>query len=424
VSQPYGGRRAHFRHRLLRAVSGAGFAPDMTKKSMNSSRIVNVDDLRRLAERRVPKAVFDYLDGGAESEITLFENCRAFRDITFRPRGAVAISNCNLSTTVIGQEISVPFMLAPVGYSRLMNPEGEIAGAGAAGEAGTGYILSTISGHKLEDVKAASMGPCWYQLYLLGGRAAAEAALERAQRAGYSALVLTIDTPVAGMRERDPRNGMKELLGSSPFAKIPFLPDILAHPGWVISFLLDGGVPKLQNIVIPGKGPMDLLDVGTALSDSTVTWADLKWIRESWSGPVIVKGILIADDAKRAIDEGVAAVVVSNHGGRQLDSVSASLRALPEIVTAVNDRVEVLMDGGIRRGSDVVKAICLGARAVLIGRAYAYGLAAGGRVGVTKALAILRADVERTLRLLGCPSVSALDRSYVDVPPAWDRTRR
>jgi len=391
---------------------------------MNSSRIVNVDDLRRLAERRVPKAVFDYLDGGAESEITLFENCRAFRDITFRPRGAVAISNCNLSTTVIGQEISVPFMLAPVGYSRLMNPEGEIAGAGAAGEAGTGYILSTISGHKLEDVKAASMGPCWYQLYLLGGRAAAEAALERAQRAGYSALVLTIDTPVAGMRERDPRNGMKELLGSSPFAKIPFLPDILAHPGWVISFLLDGGVPKLQNIVIPGKGPMDLLDVGTALSDSTVTWADLKWIRESWSGPVIVKGILIADDAKRAIDEGVAAVVVSNHGGRQLDSVSASLRALPEIVTAVNDRVEVLMDGGIRRGSDVVKAICLGARAVLIGRAYAYGLAAGGRVGVTKALAILRADVERTLRLLGCPSVSALDRSYVDVPPAWDRTRR
>jgi L-lactate dehydrogenase (cytochrome) len=396
----------------------------MTKKSMNSSRIVNVDDLRRLAERRVPKAVFDYLDGGAESEITLFENCRAFRDITFRPRGAVAISNCNLSTTVIGQEISVPFMLAPVGYSRLMNPEGEIAGAGAAGEAGTGYILSTISGHKLEDVKAASMGPCWYQLYLLGGRAAAEAALERAQRAGYSALVLTIDTPVAGMRERDPRNGMKELLGSSPFAKIPFLPDILAHPGWVISFLLDGGVPKLQNIVIPGKGPMDLLDVGTALSDSTVTWADLKWIRESWSGPVIVKGILIADDAKRAIDEGVAAVVVSNHGGRQLDSVSASLRALPEIVTAVNDRVEVLMDGGIRRGSDVVKAICLGARAVLIGRAYAYGLAAGGRVGVTKALAILRADVERTLRLLGCPSVSALDRSYVDVPPAWDRTRR
>jgi isopentenyl diphosphate isomerase/L-lactate dehydrogenase-like FMN-dependent dehydrogenase len=213
---------------------------------------------------------------------------------------------------------------------------------------------------------------------------------------------------------------MKELLGSSPFAKIPFLPDILAHPGWVISFLRDGGVPKLQNIVIPGKGPMDLLDVGTALSESTVTWADLKWIREAWSGPVIVKGILIADDAKRAIDEGAAAVVVSNHGGRQLDSVSASLRALPEIVTAVNGRIEVLMDGGIRRGSDVVKAICLGARAVLVGRAYAYGLAAAGRAGVSKALAILKTDVERTLRLLGCPSIAALDRSYVEVPHAWE----
>jgi isopentenyl diphosphate isomerase/L-lactate dehydrogenase-like FMN-dependent dehydrogenase len=265
-------------------------------------------------------------------------------------------------------------MFAPVGYSRLMNPEGEVAGAGAASDAGTGYILSTISGYKLEDVKAASTGPCWYQLYLLGGRAAAEAALGRAQGAGYSALVLTVDTPVAGMRERDPRNGMKELLGSSPFAKIPFLPEILSHPGWVISFLLDGGVPKLQNTVIPGKGPMDLLDVGTALSESTVTWADLKWIRESWSGPVIVKGILIADDAKRAIDEGAAAVVVSNHGGRQLDSVSASLRAVPEIVAAVNGQIEVLMDGGIRRGSDVVKAICLGARAVLVGRATPTGL--------------------------------------------------
>ncbi len=387
--------------------------------SVNSSRIVNIEDLRRMAQRRVPKSVFDYLDGGAESETTLSENCRAFRDITFRPRGAIAISDCKLSTVVVGQEISVPFILAPVGYSRLMHPEGELAAAGAAGEVGTGYILSTISGHKLEDVKAASTAPCWYQLYLMGGRAAAEGAIERAQRAGYSALVITVDTPVAGLRERDPRNGMKELLGNSPFAKIPYLPDILAHPGWVTSFLLDGGVPKLQNVVIPGKGPMDMLDVGTALAESTVTWADLKWIRQAWSGPIIVKGILIGDDAKRAVDEGAAAVVVSNHGGRQLDSAPASVRALQEIVAAVSGQVEVLMDGGIRRGSDVVKAICLGARAVLIGRAYAYGLAAAGRAGVTKALAILSADVERTLRLLGCPSVETLGPSYVQVPDAW-----
>ena len=373
-----------------------------------------------MAQRRVPRSVFDYLDGGAESEITLAENGRAFRDISFRPRGAVALDDCKLSTVVVGQEISVPFILAPVGYSRLMHPEGEIAAARAAGEAGTGYILSTISGHKLEDVKAASTGPCWYQLYLMGGRAAAEGAIERAHRAGYSALIITVDTPVAGLRERDPRNGMKELLGNSLFAKVPHVPNILVHPGWFTSFLLDGGVPKLQNVVIPGKGPMDMLDVATALSKSTVTWADLKWIREAWSGPIIVKGILIGDDARRAIDEGAAAVVVSNHGGRQLDSVPASVRALQEIVRAVDGQVEIMMDGGIRCGSDVVKAICLGARAVLVGRAYAYGLAAAGRVGVVKAIAILRADVERTLRLLGCPSVEGLGSSYVEVPDTWN----
>ena len=312
-------------------------------------------------------------------------------------------------------------MLAPVGYSRLMHPEGEVAAARAAGEAGTGYILSTISGHKLEDVKAASRGPVFYQLYLLGGRAAAEGALDRARRAGFSALFITVDTPVAGLRERDPRNGMKELLGSSLFAKIPFVPNIVAHPGWLAGFLLDGGVPKLENIVMPGKGPMELLDVGAALSESTVTWADLKWIRELWSGPIVVKGLLTGDDARRAIDEGAAAVVVSNHGGRQLDSVSATLRALPEVVAAVNGQIEVLMDGGVRRGGDIVKALCLGARAVLIGRAYAYGMAAAGHAGVTRAIEILRSDVERTLRLLGCESVAALDRSYIDVPRAWAR---
>jgi isopentenyl diphosphate isomerase/L-lactate dehydrogenase-like FMN-dependent dehydrogenase len=386
---------------------------------LKSSKVVNIEDLRRVARRRVPKSVFDYLDGGAESELTLDENCRVYRDVTFRPRGAVAVPACDLSTTVVGHAFARPFILAPVGYSRLMHPEGELAAASAAGDAGTAYILSTISGHKLENVKAASKGACWYQLYLLGGRAAAEGSLERAKNAGFSALVITVDTPVAGMRERDPRNGMKEMLGSSPFAKIPFLPNILAHPGWLTSFLLDGGTPKLENIVIPGKGPMELLDVGSALSESTVTWADLKWIREYWQGPIIVKGILIPDDARRAIDEGAAAVVVSNHGGRQLDSSPSTLRILPEIVAAVNGQIEVLMDGGIRRGSDMIKAICLGARAVLIGRGYAYGLAAAGKPGVTKALDILTADLERTLRLLGCPSIRALDRSYVNLPHAW-----
>ncbi len=379
-------------------------------------RVVNIEDLRLLARRRVPKSVFDYLDGGAETELTLRENCRAFQEVTFRPRGAVAVDRCSLETRVLGHELSFPAMLAPVGYSRLMHPGGEVAAARAAGEAGTAYILSTISGHKLENVKAASKGPVWYQLYLLGGREAAEGAMERAQRCGFSALVITVDTPVAGLRERDLRNGMKELLGSSPFAKLPYVLNILAHPRWLWDFLLDGGIPKLENIVIPGQGPMPLVDVGAALARAVVTWEDLRWIRQAWPGPIIVKGILTGEDARRSVDEGAAAVVVSNHGGRQLDSVPASLQALPEVIKAVNGRVPVLMDGGVRRGSDIVKALCFGANAVLAGRAYAYGLAAAGEAGVARALQILRDDVERTLRLLGCSSVGQLDPSYVNIP--------
>ena len=268
-------------------------------------------------------------------------------------------------------------------------------------------------------MKAGSPGPVFYQLYLLGGREAAEGSIDRARRAGFSVLVITVDTPVAGLRERDPRNGMKELLGTSLFAKIPYFPDILAHPGWLTSFLLDGGVPRLENVVIPGKGPMELVDVAAALASATVTWEDLRWIREVWTGPIVVKGLLTGDDARRAVDEGASAVVVSNHGGRQLDSVFPTVRALPEVVAAVNGQVEILMDGGVRRGADIVKAVCLGARAVLVGRAYAYGLAAGGHAGVVRALDILRSDVERTLRLLGCASIAALDRSYIEMPAAW-----
>ena len=384
-------------------------------RSVESPRVVNIADLRLSARRRLPRVVFDYLDGGAEGEFTLRENCNAFEEVTFRPRHAVAVPECELRTRVLGCDLSFPVVLAPVGYSRLMHPEGEVAAARAAGMAGTAYTLSTISGHRLEDVKSASSGPVFYQLYLMGGRAAAEAAIQRARSAGFSTLVVTIDTVVAGMRERDFRNGMKELLGEKTLAKLRFLPQFLARPGWLASFLLDGGVPRLPNVVIPGQGPLPLIDVGAALSSAAVTWEDLRWIREAWCGPVVIKGVLTADDARRSLDEGASAIVVSNHGGRQLDGVPASLRVLPEIVAAVNGRAEVLMDGGVRRGSDVVKAICLGARAVLIGRAYAYGLAAAGQAGVARALEILRTDVERTLKLLGCASIDALDSSYVHV---------
>ena len=389
---------------------------------LSPSQVVNISDLRRLAEKRAPKAVFDYLDGGAENEITLNENTRAFRDILFRPRQAVAFQQSGLRVKVLGAEISFPAMLAPVGYSRMMHPGGEVAAARAAGEAGTGYILSTISGHKLENVKAATSGPAWYQLYLVGGRGAAEGAIERARKAGFSALVITVDTAVAGLRERDPRNGMKELLGGSVFAKMPFLPEIMSHPRWLAGFLMDGGLPKLENIVIPGKGPMELLDVSASLAQSAVSWADFPWIRELWNGPLVVKGILTGDDARRAVDEGASAVVVSNHGGRQLDEVYPTIRALPEVVAAVGNHTEVLMDGGIRRGSDIVKALCLGARAVLVGRAYAYGLAAAGYDGVKKAIQILRDDVDRTMRLLGCPSIDKLDESYIEYPREWKQS--
>ena len=391
-----------------------------SSRKLTSPRVVNVEDLRILAHQRLPKVVFDYVDGGAENEATLVSNRKAFEALTFRPRNAVRVDQCDLSARVAGIELPLPFLLAPVGYSRLMHSDGEKGAAAAAGDAGTAYILSTISGHRMEDVRAASKGPVFYQLYLLGGREAAEASINRAQNAGFSALVVTIDTAVAGLRERDFRNGMKELMGNGIFEKIPYLPELLSHPGWVAGFLLDGGVPRLPNVVVPGQGPMPMTDVGAALARATVTWEDFHWIRQVWKGPILVKGILIGDDARKAVDHGAAAVVVSNHGGRQLDGTSSTLQVLPEIVKAVNGGAEVLMDGGIRRGSDIVKALCLGASAVLIGRAYAYGLSAAGRAGVARALEILRADVERTLKLLGCSSVSQLGRSYVRVPAEWE----
>jgi len=386
---------------------------------------VNIGDLRRLAEMRLPKVVFDYVDGGAEGEVTLRENCRAFEEVTFRPRNAVAVKGCDLRASVLGTDFAMPLLLAPVGFSRLIYPQGEICAARAAGKAGVGFVLTTISGCPLENVAAAcSSGPRWYQLYLVGGREAAEAAIERTRAAGFTALAITIDTGTFGFRERDIRNGAGTLTGDNLLAKIRFLPQLLAHPGWLAGFLLDGGMPGLPNVIVPGRGPLPLSETQASLARSVVTWDDLRWIRKVWPGPIVVKGVLTAEDARRALDEGAAGIGVSNHGGRQLDGVAASLRALPEIVKAVNGRAEVLMDGGIRRGSDIVKAICLGARAVLIGRAYAYGLGAAGEAGVARAIEILRADLQRTLALLGCESIAALDRSYVDLPASWASTPR
>ena len=375
--------------------------------------------MRLVAQRRLPQVVFDYIDGGAEGEITLRENCRAFEEVTFRPRQAIAVSGCETQTTVLGSKLSMPFLLAPVGFSRMFHPQGEVGAARAAGKAGIGFVLTTMSGHKLEDVASASSSPLWYQLYLAGGRGAAEAAIERARIAGFTVLAITIDTGTFGFRERDIRNGARVLMGSNRFAKIPFLPNLLLHPGWLARFLLDGAFLQLPNIVVPGGGPLPLAEAQSALAHSVVTWKDLKWLRKAWPGPIVVKGVMTGEDARRSVDEGAAGIVVSNHGGRQLDCVAATLRALPEIVKAVGGQAEVLMDGGIRRGGDIAKAICLGARAVLVGRAYAYGLGAAGEAGVSRAIAILRADLQRALALLGCESIDELNSSYVDVPVSW-----
>jgi len=383
-------------------------------RSVSFPRVINIYDFRRLARRRLPAVVFAYIDGGAEDEITLRENCRAFRDIRFRPRQCVAVPSCDLRTTVLGTTLDLPFVLAPVGFCRMFYPKGELHAARAANDAGTAYVLSTFSGTRLEEVRGATRGPLWFQLYVPGGREVAEATMARARAAGYTTLVVTVDTPVSGMRERDFRHGVRPILRGDLLASLPYAWQFVTRPRWVLDYLADGRPRVFPNVELPSVGPMPCGDVGVLLERTIVTWEDLRWMRDAWKGPVVVKGVHTGDDARQAIDAGADGVVVSNHGGRQLDGVPASLRALPEVVDAVNGRIEVLMDGGIRRGADIVKAICLGARAVLIGRAYAWALGAAGGPGVARAIEILRTDVVRTLRLLGCASVRELDRSFIE----------
>ena len=387
---------------------------------VDAPRVVNIADLRLAAKKRLPRVVFDYIDGGADAEWTLRENSRVFDDVLFLPRSAVATADCDLRTTVLGTAIELPFMLAPVGSSRMFYPRGEVVAARVAGEAGTIYTLSTLSGSAVSEVKAATRGPVWYQLYLVGGRDVALGGIERARNCGCSALVVTIDTPVAGLRERDVRNGARELIAMAPLAALPFLPQILTRPRWLAAYLGDGGQMKFPNVQLP-DGPMPYADVGAALEQSVVSWRDLAWIRDAWRGPIVVKGIHTADDARRAIDHGADAIIVSNHGGRQLDGVAPTLRVLPRVLDAVRGEIEVYLDSGIRRGSDVVKALCLGARAVFIGRAFAYGLGAAGAAGVARAIEILRTDIIRTMKLLGCASVRDLDATFVEVPQDWRR---
>ena len=384
--------------------------------NLASPQVVNIADLRSLARRRLPNAAFDYLDGAAEGEVTARDNIAAFSEVIFKPHQAV-MTNPDLATRILGLDLAVPFILSPIGYSRMLHPRGELAGAGGATRAGTGYILSTISGHPLEKVRQQN-DKVFFQVYLMGGREATLRALERAKTLGYRGLFVTIDTAVAGMRERDHRNGMGPLMAKALLPKLPYLPEIMSHPRWLFRFLMDGGMPALPNVVTE-TGPLQATDVGRALTNAHVCWEDLKWIRQAWNGPVVIKGVMSADDAQRAVDEGADGIVVSNHAGRQLDGVAGTLRVLPGIVEKVKGKTAIIFDGGIRRGGDIAKALCLGAEAVLVGRAYAYGMAAAGDAGVDRALEILKTDLVRTMKLLGANTVQDLTRDLVALKPGF-----
>jgi len=371
---------------------------------------INIDDLRRLARRRLPRAVFDFGDGGAEDERTLRANSLDFRKLLFRPRVLVDVSQRDQTTTVLGQQISSPLILAPVGLAGMFAPRAEILAARAAAKRGIISTHSTLSVASLEEIAAGSSGPLWFQLYVMKDRDLTRSLVERAQRAGYRALCLTVDLPVLGQRERDLRNGAT----IPPKITARNVVDAIQRVGWLRGVLF-GSKITFGNFVgsAAGLGPeaVSLWQYIASQNDPSVDWEDLNWFRSIWAGPLAVKGIMTAEDARRAVDAGVNAIIVSNHGGRQLDSLPSAIEVLPEIVEAVGDRAEVILDGGVRRGSDVVKALCLGARACMLGRPYLYGLAAGGQAGAERAIEILQNEIDRTLALIGRPTLADLDRS-------------
>lgn len=376
-------------------------------------RCQNIADLRRMAHWRVPAPMFHYMDGAAEDEITYRRNSSDFDHLEFLPRNLVDISEIDPSTTVMGQRIEFPVVLAPTGMSRLFHWEGERAVARAAARAGTVYSLSTVGTHSIEEVAACNAGPKWFQIYVFKDRGLVSEFIQRCRAAQYHALCLTIDLPITGKRERDFRTGMT----LPPTFTLRSWLDFVLHPVWSATHVTSSPF-SLANVAHRVQ-TVDSDNVETLMSyigsqfDRTVTWDDAAAMVREWGGPFAVKGILTVDDAKRAVDIGATAIIVSNHGGRQLDHCPTPIDVLPEIVAAVGDRVEVILDGGVRRGTDVLKALALGARACMTGRCYLYGLGAGGEAGVDKALQILRDEIVRDMALLGTRNVKEITGSHV-----------
>ncbi|WP_433502746.1 alpha-hydroxy acid oxidase [Pseudonocardia halophobica] len=381
-----------------------------------AGRLLDAADAQRAAARVLPRGIREYVDGGSEGEVTLRRNACAFEDVAFAPRMATWVDQPDLSTKVLGTPVDLPVLTAPCGGMRLVHPDGDLGLATGAARAGTIHVASSAAGYTLEEI-AQVEGPQWFQLYRFSSQATMENLVGRAQAAGYSALVATIDTAVAGFRPRDYKNGFSYSMRVNARNAVKLAPQLLPKPAWLTRYLLDGlpfEIPNTAEVTVDGK-PMVLTEMTKGGTGShSPTWTDLEWLRANWHGPLVVKGIITPEDALRAVATGTDAVIVSNHGGRQLDGSSATLTALPRIVDAVGDRTEVLLDSGIRRGSDVLKALSLGARAVLVGRLPAWGLAAAGTAGVERVLEILRTEMVRTMRLMGCRSVADLDPSWLD----------
>jgi isopentenyl diphosphate isomerase/L-lactate dehydrogenase-like FMN-dependent dehydrogenase len=384
-----------------------------------ANEIRTVDDARYLAMRRLPPSLVNQIEGGSGLGTTLDANLAAFAQLEFNPRAAMSFPTRDLSTTVLGHAISMPLMLAPTANVRFYHPDGEPGLARAAGAAGTIACISSLTGYPIEEVVAASRHPVFFQIYYIGGRANVETMIERAKRAGVQALILTVDSAAWYMRERTARDRLQgpTLWNWRAFAR--FAPQVLRHPSWFSGFLRDGMRDQAPMALHANGRPFTSWEANATMACHTPVWDDVSWIRERFGGPVIVKGVISPEDARRAVASGASAIVVSNHGGNALDGTPPTLRMLPSIVDAVGDEVEVLLDSGVRRGGDVVKALALGARAVLVGRATLWSHAAAGSAGVRQMLEVFRRNIDRVLALLGCPSVHELDRSYVYLPADW-----
>lgn len=373
---------------------------------------VNLEDLARRARRRLPRLVADFIEGGAEDETTVHSNRSAFARWALVPRVLVDVADRTLATRVLGQDLSMPIGLGPAGLARLAHHEGEVAAARAAGEAGTVFTLSTGSSRTIEEVADASTGPVWFQLYLWRDPDVIEGLVKRAAAAKYGALVLTVDVPVIGQRERDLRNGMTLPPRLTPHNAF----DMLRRPRWLAGLLRGSPLTFANFVDVPGRG-RSAVELGkyvnVEMMNPGATWDTFEWLRRTWNGPLAIKGVLHPHDAARAVELGADGVIVSNHGGRQLDGAMAALDALPAIADAVAGRADVLLDSGVRRGTDVVKALALGAKAVLIGRPYVLGLGADGAAGVGAVLEVLRRELDRALALIGCPDASQLTRDFV-----------